>query len=101
MDRDHLRRVADTRPGYATYPDTRPGSPHWLRPRQPGPCTWADRPGAGLICVRADHRHNDQVVAVPAAVEQATPRPATAPTAAAATPSRRWWHRLAPWRSGQ
>lgn len=31
MDDDQLRAVAATRPGYATYPDTRPGSPSWWR----------------------------------------------------------------------
>lgn len=29
MDRERLRQVAATRPGYATYPDTAPGSPSW------------------------------------------------------------------------
>jgi hypothetical protein len=101
VDRDQLRRVAATRAGYATYPDTRPGSPYWQRTRQPGPCTWADRPGAGLVCVRADHRHHGQAVAA------TTPAPVTAValaehlTAAMAEtpPRRRWWHRLAPWRA--
>lgn len=26
---DELRRTADTRPGYATWPDSKPGSPSW------------------------------------------------------------------------
>lgn len=29
MTDDQLRATADTRPGYATYPDTPPGSPCW------------------------------------------------------------------------
>lgn len=40
---DQLRATADTRPGYATYPDTPPGSPCWWArhgdhpPRRPAP----------------------------------------------------------------
>ncbi|MEU4781049.1 hypothetical protein [Micromonospora sp. NPDC023633] len=36
MDDEQLRAVAATRPGYATYPDTRPGSPSWWRRDVPG-----------------------------------------------------------------
>lgn len=36
MDRDRLRAIADTRPGYATYPKTEQGSPSWWRRPLPG-----------------------------------------------------------------
>lgn len=36
MDLERLRRVAATRPGYATYPKTEPGSPSWWRRPLPG-----------------------------------------------------------------
>ncbi|MER7164517.1 hypothetical protein ABT336_00340 [Micromonospora sp. NPDC000207] len=36
MDDAQLRRVAATRPGYATYPETAPGSPSWWD--RPTPC---------------------------------------------------------------
>ncbi|WP_416902738.1 hypothetical protein [Micromonospora echinospora] len=95
MDHDQLRRVAATRPGYATYDDTRPGNPHWLR-RQPSPCTWADRPGTGLLCVRADHQHGTPPTAEPSApVTEPAVDEHQADTVAGTPPSRRrWWHRL-------
>jgi hypothetical protein len=94
VDHDRLRAIAATRPGYATYPDTRPGSPYWLRPRQPSPCTWAVRPGAGLLCVRADHQHHDQAVTAVAPAAAVVEAPASAAVTAVAPPRRRWWQWL-------
>ncbi|MFI2663710.1 hypothetical protein [Micromonospora carbonacea] len=44
MDDNQLRAVAATRPGYATYPDTRPGSPSWWRRDIPGAPARQDTP---------------------------------------------------------
>lgn len=92
---DRLRAIADTRPGYATYPDTRPGSPYWQRTRQPGPCTWAHRPGTGLICVRSDHQHQERIAGTG---DPLPPLPDCAyPADAVPLPPpvrRRWWHRI-------
>jgi hypothetical protein len=95
--RTRLRLVADTRPGYATYPDTPPGSPRW--PRQPEPCTWALREGAGLVCLRADHQHCAPTGSVVlTAVAAPDPQP-TGFITTAVPPARRWWHRLTNWRT--
>lgn len=44
MDDNQLRATAATRPGYATYPATRPGSPSWWLREVPGT---EPRPTAG------------------------------------------------------
>ncbi|MFI6819746.1 hypothetical protein ACIBJE_02190 [Micromonospora sp. NPDC050187] len=108
MDLDRLRRAADTRPGYATYPSTEPGSPSWWS--RPGEeCVLVVRQGVGMVCVHADHRHPQTwpapampapPPAAPATADNQTGAPgkldperlAEALTAALTTPRRRWWH---------
>ena len=93
MDREQLRKVAASRPGYATYPETPPGDPSWWRrplgsdtpPATPAPddrCELVAMEGIEVICARADHRHGIQPSPVVAtATSAATPAPDTAPAA--------------------
>jgi hypothetical protein len=112
---DRLRTVAATRPGYATYPTTAPGSPSWWS--RPGEeCVLVVRPGLGLVCVHDDHEHPQTWpapiiptarTAAPVAADDQNGRPGEiradrlgeALAAALSTPRRRWWHRFAPRRA--
>ncbi|QDY06145.1 hypothetical protein FJK98_02345 [Micromonospora sp. HM134] len=112
MDDDQLRKLAHTRPGYATYPDSAPGSPSWWRRPVPGttpgrPATRRDvatwrpaRPG--------DTPEHGPVQPVDAPADELA-EVAAAITEAAATGKavwlpggrgyveparRRWWHRI-------
>ncbi|WP_431976158.1 hypothetical protein [Micromonospora haikouensis] len=92
MDDDQLRAVAATRPGYATYPDTRPGSPSWWRrpmPDRPTPARTITREDLAQLADRIGVRLEpweldvaDQVLRMP-------------PPAAAERV--RWWRRAARW----
>lgn len=98
---DELRRTADTRPGYATYPDSRPGSPSWWRRPvdgvppgrpHPGPVSFADwlvaRHGTPMVEALDDAR--DRYEAEKAEVRASDFRTVYVEP----EPRRRWWHRI-------
>lgn len=55
MDDQQLRALAATRPGYATYPNSRPGSPSWWR--HPLPDGTTGRPPTGRDVARFTEQH--------------------------------------------
>lgn len=119
---DHAwRATAATRPGYATWPDTRPGDPSWWRragdqpptlhrggpiagePKllhlHPDECVLVARETGAVVCVRRDHPHHNEFplfVADPDIHHGPPVRPphrGPAPDSQPAPPRRRWWHR--------
>ncbi|MEU6387681.1 hypothetical protein ABZ847_29460 [Streptomyces bauhiniae] len=95
-DDDQLRKLAHTRPGYATYPDSAPGTPSWwlrhghphpTRTLRPDDCLIVAREGAGLMCARPNHEHSP-------AARPAPPTPTGFITLVEPPARRRWWHRI-------
>ena len=107
---DELRALADTRPGYATYPNSKAGSPNWWArhgqqpPARPAP---AARPWTGpqplmsfgppMILAPVDERDDELVAAENLRaryIEAATTGEPVWLLGDTAPEPRRWWHRI-------
>jgi hypothetical protein len=108
---DELRHLADTRPGYATYPTSKPGSPSWWQrhgqqpPARPTPDR---RPWTGpqplmsfgppMILAPVDEQDDeqdaDELRAAIADLGLADRVVKVGPDVTTVHEPRRWWHRI-------